>query len=154
MKKVFLLLAVMLTVQRLPAQTADNSLFQPLFLYTNGPGRIYPAYNGERLRVGGRYTIEAVPDRGDKFAYWQPVNIITSTLYLRDQDGNVVTNVETDVIPVDTNYVTDRVLTFRIPPAVVISLGTNNGAISLNEGWQANFVPWYQPLPRLPREHF
>lgn len=61
MKKIFLLLTMILTVHSLPAQVAGNSLFQPLFLYTNGPGRILPAYHGEMLRVDRRYAIEAVP---------------------------------------------------------------------------------------------
>jgi hypothetical protein len=152
MKKIFFLLAIILAVQSLPAQLTDNSLFQPLFLSTNGPGRIFPAYHGEMLRVGRRYTIEAVPDRGYKFASWQPVTvfIITQTNY--DSGGEPILPPDQSIISsvVPTNiYRPD--LEFRMQGVIWITSNGNNPNIARAFGWQANFVPWYEPVPRPPR---
>lgn len=64
-------------------------------------------------------------------------------------DSFAFSNVETQAFPV-TQYVMKRELTFRMQPAETIS-GANE-TITKSEGWQANFVPWNQPVERPPQD--
>ncbi len=138
MKKIFLLLAMVLAVQRLPAQVPGDSRFVPLYVSINGSGRIYPNYDGEMLLVGRAYTMEAIPDRGYKFASWQPVDIITLTFHALDQNGHP-TNITSTAVSAEDQYVINPVLIFRMQRAETVSAGADT--ITASHGWQANFVP-------------
>jgi hypothetical protein len=151
MKKILLLLAMVLAVQWLPAQVVENSWYAPLFVFTNGPGRIFQAYNGEILRVGDRYTMEAVPNRGYKFASWQPVNVFIITQTNFDGEGKPILPPVRSIVPsvVPTNIYSPD-LDFIMDDITWISPEGSNPSIARTSGWQANFVPWYQyvPVPR------
>jgi hypothetical protein len=139
MKKIFLLLAIVLTVQRMTAQSPNERIFAPLYLYTTGQGQIYPPYDGQMLRVGHTYSLKAVPDPGYKFASWQSVSIITQILYVQTPGGDTIALTNT-ILNVDNQYIMRRELTFKMQPAETVSAGGGN-TITQSEGWQANFVP-------------
>jgi hypothetical protein len=90
MKKILLLLVVMLGVQHLSAQDTDDRSFAPLFIITNGMGKIFPFHDGEMLEVGRKYDMVAVPDRGYEFSSWQPVTIFTDDEYTYNPSGQLV----------------------------------------------------------------
>jgi hypothetical protein len=151
MKRAFLLLAMILAVQGLPAQMAGNSSFAPMHVYVNGAGHIYPSYDEKMLRIGRGYAMTAIPARGYKFASWQPVDVTTLTLYAEDSSGSFEEVTNTTINLAENQYVMDPVLTFRMKPADIVSSG---GLFTITEstGWQANFVPKYERVPRPPRQ--
>ena len=91
MKTILLLLAAILAVQELPAQTASDiprsvaqdsgDSYAPLMLFTNGGGRIVPYQDGQMLETGRTYVMVAIPSRGFAFSSWQPVVVFTFTEY-------------------------------------------------------------------------
>ncbi|HTR41226.1 MAG TPA: hypothetical protein VMH87_06385 [Pseudomonadales bacterium] len=148
MKKIFLLLTFVLFVQSLPAQMLENSWYAPLFLYTNGPGRIYPYFNSHILRVGYRYTMAAVPNRGYKFAGWQPVDVFTITQTNFSISGRPILPPMQSIIPSPMPISTyNPNLAFKMQGVILITTNGSNPNITRAYGWQANFVPWYQNVP-------
>jgi hypothetical protein len=117
----------------------------PLFLYTNGPGRIYAfqdgrqIQDGQMLEVGGKLTLIAIPDEGYKFKNWNPVNVNIFVLSYLDPSGN--TNTITTIVPQFLpQTIGGFILKSEVQPEVVIN---DNPDISLigAAGWQANFEP-------------
>jgi hypothetical protein len=142
MKKIFLLLVIVLVVQRMPAQPPGERIFAPLYLYTNGQGQVGPVYDGQMLQVGRVYRAKAVPDFGYKFASWQPVNIFIITQTNFDAQGEPilppVQSVTTAVVP---TFIYRPDLKFTMRDAIWITADGNNPSIVEAFGWQANFVP-------------
>lgn len=160
MKSTFLLLAVILAVQQLPAQMTDNIhdlpgtnhdiSYAPLLLFTNGAGRIIPFQNEQMLRVGREYVMFAIPDRGFVFTNWNQVNVFTLTTAEIDYGTTPpVTNfVASNDLSSEPAYTRNPFLIFKMSPEQVLfeTIETNGSSVTLNSltlnvGWQANFVP-------------
>jgi hypothetical protein len=148
-KRLCLLLTFILAAQTLPAQTTDDPpdsalvtnevSYSPLYLFTNGPGWIFPFEDGQMLEVGRTYRMLAIPDRDNEFTNWQPVNLFTFTEILHHfpgDDGYIVTSTLASPLP---EYYSDPVLEFTNQPEEVI-LDTPARTITKSLGWQANFV--------------
>jgi len=147
MKKYLLLLAWFFTIQLLPAQLERNGpsgpravSYSPLFLLTNGMGRIVPFQNGELLENGHRCVMAAIPEHGYVFAGWQPVNVFSFTEYTQDGSGNWVENTSRVLEPIP-QYTSEPALRFIMQPEQVLFNLPNVRMITLDFGWQANFVP-------------
>jgi hypothetical protein len=150
MKTIFLLLAAWFAVQPLPAQMADNLQgstlragdvsCSPLFLFTNGVGRIFPFPDGQRLEAGRRYVMLAIPERGFVFSSWQPVVVFSFTEYTDDGSGGLMESTSTVVLTTD-EYIKGPVLKFTMEPEEVLFDIPNVRTVTQNFGWQANFVP-------------
>jgi hypothetical protein len=142
MKKLFLLLAILLTVEWMPAQPPGDRIYSPLFVYTNGPGQIYPVNDGEMLQVGRVYKMKAVPDRGYKFASWQPVNIFILTQTNFNAQGEPILPPIVSIVPaVVPTYTYRPNLRFTMQDVEWISIDGGNPSIMRAFGWQVNFVP-------------
>jgi hypothetical protein len=151
MKKIFLLLLIVLAIQWLPAQPPGDSIEAPLFVFTNGRGQIYPNYDGEMLKVGRRYRMKAVPENGYRFASWEPVNVFIITQTNFTALGEPILPPVVSIVPSDVPTYTYRPdLKFTMKDIIWISPDGSNPNIIRAFGWQANFVPWYQPVPRPP----
>jgi hypothetical protein len=152
MKSIYLLLALILTVQQLPAQTSDdihgfrgknnNASYAPLLLFTNGPGRIYPFQSGRMLQVGREYYMIAIPDRGYVFTNWNEVNVFTITSAEIDFNTsppttNFITSTVLSPVPA---YTRNPLLRFTMEPEQVL-YNINGNSLTESIGWQANFVP-------------
>jgi hypothetical protein len=155
MKKILLLLVIILAIQTLPAQVNEGDFYVPLYVFTNGPGRIHPFRQGEVLRVGRRYAMTAIPERGYKFAGWQPVDVFIITQTNFNAHGEPILPPIQSIVPSlgPTNSY-EAELDFTMRDTIWISPDGSNPSIVRAFGWQANFVPWYERLPRLPRENF
>jgi hypothetical protein len=150
MKIIFFLLAAVLTVLPLPAQTADDRSgtfvqdndrsYTPLLLLTNGNGRVFPFRDGQLLETGRTYVMAAVPDRGFAFSSWQPVVVFTFSEYAHGPSGTLIERTTEDVVPTP-EYTWDRALKFTMQPEQVILDIPNVRIITQSFGWQANFVP-------------
>ena len=150
MKSFFILLAVTLAVQTLPAQPAEDTpgsvpvtngvSFSPLYVFTNGPGRILPFQDGQPLEVGRIYKIIAFPDRDCEFTNWQPVNVFIFTETTLNMNGTTnppVTSVVASPVP---EYYPDFALKFTNQPVQVLFDVPGVRTVSRAVGWQANFV--------------
>jgi hypothetical protein len=170
MKKMLLLLVAIVLVEPLHAQLIDDSSVAeqvtdasvaPLYVFTNGPGRIYaferldgnPFYlvqAGETLPVGNRVVLYAVPNPGYQFKNWNLVNVFTLTsTIVNDLDGTVITNNSSiNVSKLPTTFRWPEMVTEVQPPIVLFTTYTTNldSSIVTNNvltafgGWQANFV--------------
>ena len=160
MKTLFLLLAAILAVQELPAQTASDihgsvvqdsgDSFAPLRLFTDGGGRIVPYQDGQMLETGRGYVMVAIPNRGFAFSSWQPVTVFTFIEYSRGPSGTLVERTTMDVIRTP-EYIQERVLKFTMEPENVLLDVPTVREITVNFGWQANFVPESRPTHYLYR---
>lgn len=139
MKRIVLILAVMLAVQRLPAQSGTEGPSAPLLLCTNGCGTISPYNNGQMLEVGHNYTLSACPASGFSFDGWRQVTMATTVQ---------VTRYPSDAWEITTNtYVVRRGRIFVhslyiIVPAVSVSVSSNGPSVTTvtrTEGWEADF---------------
>jgi hypothetical protein len=153
MKNILLLLAVMLAVQRAPAQMADGSQvspvqdgdasYSPIFLFTNGGGQILTFHfkDGQLLQAGRRYSMVAIPDPGFVFANWQMVSVFSFMEITRTPDGSenppIVSTVTTPV----PEYFYRPTLDFLMVPEDMIIDDPGVRIVSFSIGWQANFVP-------------
>ena len=140
MKNFLLLLLVTLGIQRLLAQDSDDRTFAPLFLLTNGMGRVLPFHDGDMLEVGRKYEMVAVPDRHYKFTGWQPVTIFTDIEYTYNSAHQLI-ETESDIVVPSPVSSKDPVLHFTMEDDVVLFDVPNVRILTQNEGWQANFVP-------------
>jgi hypothetical protein len=181
MKKLLLLFGAVLLAQPLLAQPPEafpgcsentNLSFAPLFLYTNGPGKIYAftvgdhdrlrlVEAGEELPVGGRFALLAVPERGYELTNWNAVNVFTLTTAITETLGSAdTTYFNTSTIISDLPPTSkDPVLIEEVPAVDVIlaTITTNvggafvtNSELTQAKGWQANFVAL--PPPRRHRD--
>lgn len=160
MKRIVLLLAAMLVVQPLWAQSSgevpdatdptSNISLAPVYVFTNGPGRIYifergqTVVDGEMLPVGSRFRLVAVPDPGYEFVSWYPVDVFTITVVTFDSEGNPnppTTSIDASPVP---QPVDRRVLHSEVQPITVLF---DDGLTLITEsfGWQANFQPISSP---------
>lgn len=161
MKRIVLLLAAILVVQPLWAQSLDgftgaagptaNVSVAPVYVFTNGPGKIYifdrnqTVVDGQILPVGSRFRLVAVPDPGYQFVSWYPVNVFITTVVTFDGDGNPnppTTSIDASPVP---RPVDRHVLNRDVQPVTVLF---DDGITLIAEGfgWQANFEPL--PLSR------
>jgi hypothetical protein len=118
--------------------SGGKATYAPLLLYTSGSGAIIPFKAGEMLKVGGRYLMLAVPERGSVFENWQQVNVFTVTTITTNEFGVAVPITSTITSP-QPAYTKDHLLNFVMQPQAVITetpLLTITSAI----GWQANFA--------------
>lgn len=111
----------------------------PLLLYINGSGKIVPFHDGDMLDVGRKYVMTAVPDRGYVFTNWVQVNVFAET-QVCSECNPPVTNTSIEVIPLDPVPGKNRVLHFTMEPEQVL-VESANFELTLDTGWQANFVP-------------
>ena len=160
MKRIVLLLATILMVQSLWAQLSDNFpdatgsaadvSYAPVYVFTNGPGKIYifdrneTVVDGQMLPVGGRFRLVAVPDPGYEFVSWYPVNVFITTVVTFDAEGNPnppTTSIDASPVPQPVDH---RVLKSEVQPITVLY---DDGLTLITEGsgWQANFEP--KPSP-------
>jgi hypothetical protein len=117
--------------------SGGKATYASLLLYT-GSGAITPFKDGEMLKVGGRYLMLAVPERGSVFENWQQVNVFTVTTITTNEFGVAVPITSTITSP-QPAYTKDHLSNFVIQPQAVITetpLVTITSAI----GWQANFA--------------
>jgi hypothetical protein len=141
MKKLLLLLVVMLAVQRLPAQDTNAPSFAPLFIITNGMGKVVPFQDGEMLEVGRKYDMAAVADPHYEFSSWQRVTIFMDIVYTENQFHQRI-EVETDIVAPSDEYYYDPVLHFKMEDTFQVLLNIPGvREIAVSGGWQANFVP-------------
>ena len=151
----FLLLAVVLAVQALPAQTSDDfqssnasdhqASFAPLTLSITGAGKIFPYYDGQMLQTGRRYVMVAVPDRGYVFKNWTSLNIFTFVLITIDPlTGESTTETSTIISPV-ADCSREPFLSFTVQSAKVVVDIPGAVFITQSYGWQANFAPLKRP---------
>jgi len=106
-------------------------------LFSSGSGSISPYQNGDLLEVGQSYEMTANPDAGYAFSSWQPVNVLTSTIYVRDHNGTITAKVSQPIIPTPV-FTTQPVLDFTMQPE-------SGQTIIESSGWQANFVAVPEP---------
>ena len=141
MKKILLLLVLMLCIQYLRAQNSDERTFAPLFILTNGMGRILPFHNGEMLEVGRKYDMVAVPDRGYEFSGWQEVNIFSDIEYTMSPSGQLVERESDIVVPLPVSS-KDPILHFTMEDTYQTLFDVPDIRIlAQTEYWQADFVP-------------
>ena len=159
MKRIFLLLVVILAVQQSPAQIANDIhgsavqdsdvSYAPLLLFTDGEGCIFPFDDGQILRVGRRYHMVAIPERGFKFSSWQPVNVFTFTEITRGPDSSFNPPIESSVASPVPEYFGRPELEFTMQPVTVIFDDPGVRSVTESSGWQANFVPVEKPIHRM-----
>src|SRR5882724_10455020 len=151
MKSIFLLLALVLAVQPLPAQAPDDdhdpanqhgiASYAPLPLFTTGSGRIVPFQDGQMLEVGRSYVMAAIPHRGYIFTNWQPVNVFTETVITVDDNGVTNAPITSVVVSPAPPSSARPVLRFTMQPEIVVANIPGVVTITETSGWQANFVP-------------
>jgi hypothetical protein len=120
--------------------------YAPLYLSISGEGEISPFQNGQLLVVGQNYEMTATPDAGYAFSSWQEINVTTSTSLEVDYGATPpATNsiVSTDRSPVQIYY-RQPLLNFILQPLTVVS-ADDTETVTINIGWQANFVPVPEP---------
>lgn len=158
MKKILALLAVILLVPLLRAQLARDFpgaagkttgvSFAPLYVFTNGPGKIYiypfmrlhPDFqNGQMVPVNAPFVLTAIRAQGYEFAGWSPVDVFTTSELFTNADGSV--SVITQVLPEAGPPIRHGpVLDARVTSWTNV-VQTPLVTISTGRGWQANFAP-------------
>jgi hypothetical protein len=128
--------------------TSATVAYAPLFLYTNGFGKIYifqdgrQIQDGQMLEVGSKFTLIAIPGEGYKFKNWNPVNVNIFVLSYLDSSGN--TNTITTIAPqIQPQTIGGFILKSEVQPEVVIN-DTPEISLTGDVGWQANFEPVYR----------
>src|SRR5581483_453958 len=116
----------------------------PLFLFTNGSGSITPFQSGQLLQAGQTYQMTAVPQAGDSFESWEPVNVFIFTQILMDSSGNVSTDTS-QVVSLLNSFFSIPTLNFTMMPPQVIQDLPGVRSIVENSGWQANFTAVPEP---------
>lgn len=148
-----LLLALLLTALQLPDNTPAqtnlprNVSYAPLSLSVNGGGTIAPYYDGQMLRVGSRYVMAAIPNRGFTFTHWNLVNIVTIAESTIDVSGATNTTYSTIRSPSPERH-TQKLLNFTQQPVDVLFTVPGVRTITRTTGWQANFEPTRKSTPQ------
>jgi hypothetical protein len=150
MRTILFLLVITMAGLRLPAQVTDdiqdaavrdtNVAYAPLLLFTNGGGKIILHRDGQMLRVGQRYAIAAIPDRGFAFTNWSRVNEFCFTIVNYDTSGAAITNASTVLSEAPDSH-RGAILIFTMEPVEVVADVPGVLTITESSGYQANFVP-------------
>lgn len=120
-------------------QHADVS-YAPLFVFTNGAGKVVPFSDGQMVEVGRRCTMVAIPEQGYVFTNWSPVNVFIITEYVSVVPFGPPYPVISFVVSPVPQFISDRVLRFTMQPVEVIYDDAGVRTVTRCSGWQANFV--------------
>src|SRR5689334_1841637 len=113
----------------------QGTLYAPLEVFTNGPGRISPLHSGQLLEVWQTYSMAATPAPGAALYHWEYVDVFIQTTRSTNGDGEVVTNVQKTVTS-KNQFFSNPELVFTARP-VFVAVHNDQQTTTSAYGWRA-----------------
>jgi hypothetical protein len=124
--------------------SGQDTSYAPLQLFTNGPGRVAPLYDGQMLETWKTYSMVAIPEPGFAFHAWEWVDVFIKFTRVTNNTGGVSTNTEKTVTS-KNQFFTATELSFVMKP-VIVNVHSDVLSTASMYGWRAHFGPGREPV--------